>query len=162
MHSHKIVHRDLKHLNIFLSDNGPTPKVRIGDFGMAAYLNYNQCIKKVAGTIGFMAPEVLLNQHSDFKVDIWSLGIILYALICSRVPFYGANKTETGELIVNQPLSFDLPVWDSISDECKSLIKRMLDKDQNTRMTISDVLAHPWVKNGSIDRSKVAQDSSKQ
>ena len=93
-----------------------------------------------------MAPEVLLNLHSDYKVDIWSLGIILYALICSRVPFYGANKTETGELIVNQPLSFDLPVWDSISDECKSLIKRMLDKDQNTRISISDVLAHPWVK----------------
>ena len=161
MHSHNIVHRDLKHLNIFLSDYGPTPKVRIGDFGMAAYLKNDQCIKKVAGTIGFMAPEVVLNQHSDFKADIWSLGIILYALICSKVPFYGATKTETGEKIVNQPLSFDLPVWDSVSDECKSLIKRMLDKDQNTRMTINEVLAHLWVNKGSIDRSKVAQDNSK-
>lgn len=93
IHSHNIVHRDLKHLNIFLSDNGPTPKVRIGDFGMAAYLQDDECIKKVAGTIGFMAPEVILNQNSDFKVDIWSIGIILYALICSQVPFLGKSPS---------------------------------------------------------------------
>ena len=152
------MHRDLKHLNIFLSDYGPTPKVQIGDFGMAAYLNDGQCIKKVAGTIGFMAPEVILNQHSDYRVDIWSLGIILYALICEQVPFYGVNRHIMSEKIVNQPLSFDLPVWESISDDCKSLIKGMLEKDQDRRMTIEEVLAHPWVNNVNIDRPRTAQD----
>ena len=61
IHHFNIVHRDLKHLNIFLSDTSSTPKVRIGDFGMAAHLNDDECIKKVAGTIGFMAPEVVLD-----------------------------------------------------------------------------------------------------
>ena len=125
---------------------------------MAAYLNDGQCIKKVAGTICFMAPEVILNQDSDYRVDIWSLGIILYALICAQLPFLGENRHITFERIVNQPLSFDLPVWESISDECKSLIKRMLEKDQDRRMTIEEVLAHPWVNNVNIDHPRTAQD----
>ena len=92
-----------------------------------------------------MAPEVVLNQYSDFKADIWSLGVILFALLCSRVPFFGDDKSDTGDKIVNKPLSFDLPVWETISDECKTLINCMLEKDQDRRMTIEEVLAHPWV-----------------
>ena len=63
---------------------------------MAAHLNDDECIKKVAGTIGFMAPEVVLDLPSDSKADIWSLGVILFALISSRVPFSGSDKKQTG------------------------------------------------------------------
>jgi len=59
IHKAGIVHRDLKHLNIFLSDNSLTPKVKIGDFGLACRLRKDECIRKMAGTIGFMAPEVI-------------------------------------------------------------------------------------------------------
>lgn len=59
IHKSGIVHRDLKHLNIFLSDTSSTPKVKIGDFGLACRLRQDECIKKMAGTIGFMAPEVI-------------------------------------------------------------------------------------------------------
>ena len=59
IHEAGIVHRDLKHLNIFLSDFSEAPRVKIGDFGLACRLREDECIKKMAGTIGFMAPEVI-------------------------------------------------------------------------------------------------------
>ena len=71
--------------------------------------------------------------------------MILFALISSRVPFSGADKKQTGHNIVNQPLSFDRPVWNSVSIDCKELLLGMLEKDQNRRMSINEVLAHPWM-----------------
>lgn len=104
IHANGIVHRDLKHLNIFLSNDassGEQPKVKIGDFGLACKLGEDECIKKMAGTIGFMAPEVVKDEPSDFKSDIWSLGVILYALIGSGVPFSGRDREATAHNIVN-------------------------------------------------------------
>ncbi len=99
MHKVGIVHRDVKHLNVFIKapssqgrDDTPSnrlPGVKVGDFGMAAKLKKNQMIEKIAGTVAFMAPEVLVGEPSNFKADVWSLGIILYHLTCARLPFSG-------------------------------------------------------------------------
>lgn len=132
-------------MNIFLSDaSAESPKVKIGDFGLACKLGEDECIKKMAGTIGFMAPEVVQDEPSDFKSDIWSLGVILYALIGSGVPFSGRDRETTAQNIVSQPLSFQRTVWQSVSDECKDLLSQMLHKDQDTRIDIQQVLQHPW------------------
>ena len=101
IHEQGIVHRDLKHLNIFLSDTSETPKIKIGDFGLACLLQEDECIRKVAGTIGFMAPEIVMDEPSDFKADIWSLGVMLYALLSSRVPFAGKDRDEMVHNIVH-------------------------------------------------------------
>ena len=79
-------------MNVFLSDNSSRPKVKIGDFGLACRLEEGQMIQKVAGTIGFMAPEVVQGQPSDFKSDVWSIGIVLFALLASGVPFAGPTR----------------------------------------------------------------------
>ena len=143
-HSAGIVHRDIKHLNILISIKSGKPIPKITDFGMAARLSKDQMITKVAGTISFMAPEIVMDEPSDFKADVWSLGVMLYALICSGVPFSGVDRRATGDLIVNKDLSFEKPVWKSVSPSCKDLIAHMLDKDQVTRLTAQEVLAHPW------------------
>ena len=129
IHGAGIVHRDLKHLNIFLSDTSESPKVRIGDFGFACKLSPDECINKVAGTIGFMAPEVVKNESSDFKSDVWSLGIILYALISSDLPFYGNTREDAAHNITTQSLRFDQTRWQSVSFACKDVLTRMLEKD---------------------------------
>lgn len=100
MHSNGFVHRDLKHLNIFMGDSSATPKVKVGDLGLTCRLGQDEMIVKRAGTIAFMAPEIVKDEPSDFKADVWSLGVITYALICSLVPFNGATKEETSAKIL--------------------------------------------------------------
>lgn len=95
MHKAKIVHRDVKHLNIFIKDVDASATIKIGDFGMASKLEKDQSIDKVAGTIAFMAPEVVENKPSDFKADVWSLGIILHHLVSSKLPFSGVDREST-------------------------------------------------------------------
>jgi len=87
MHHVGLVHRDLKLLNIFMCDTTDKPRVKVGDLGLSAYLDPNDVFIKRAGTTAFMAPEVMLDQPSDAKADVWSLGILLYTLICSKLPF---------------------------------------------------------------------------
>ena len=84
---------------------------------------------KMAGTIGFMAPEVVRDEPTDFQSDIWSLGVIIYALIQSGVPFSGKDRDTTARNIATKELSFSRSVWKSVSDECKDLLLRMFDKD---------------------------------
>ena len=147
IHGNGVVHRDLKHLNIFISDQSEAPKIKIGDFGLACKLAEDECIKKMAGTIGFMAPEVVKNEPSDFKSDIWSLGVILYALIGSGVPFSGRDRETTAHNICNQELSFKSSTWQTVSAECKDLLRLMLNKDQDERVSINEVVNHAWFAN---------------
>ena len=89
-----------------------------------------------------MAPEVLQNLPADFKQDIWSLGCILYALIGSGVPFAaGAEDIATvAKIVVSKELTFSRPVWQSVSEECKDLLRKLLEKNQDARLNISEVL----------------------
>ena len=88
IHDNSIVHRDIKHMNIFFSNDSQNPRVKIADFGLASRLSDSHpYVTKRLGTVGFMAPEVALEQPSDYKADVWSLGVIIFALICSKVPF---------------------------------------------------------------------------
>lgn len=143
-HSQGVVHRDIKHLNVLISEKGGHIKPKLTDFGMAARLKEDEMINKMAGTISFMAPEIVCEEPSDFKADVWSLGVMLYALISSNVPFQGCDRDDTAGKIVNDEVSFADAVWSPVSSSCKDLIRQMLTKDQTTRLTASDVLEHPW------------------
>ena len=81
IHKKGVVHRDIKHKNILLSSQSKTPKVKIADFGLACYLEDDECFVQDTGTVGYKAPEIIRNEPSDFKSDVWSLGCILYELL---------------------------------------------------------------------------------
>ena len=83
MHHLGIVHRDLKLLNIFVSDLSNFPEIKIGDLGLACKLEEDEEIKHDGGTLPFMSPEQILKLPSDNKSDIWSLGVILYSILTS-------------------------------------------------------------------------------
>ena len=78
IHKKGLVHRDIKHKNILLSSRSKTPKVKIADFGLACYLEDDECFAQDTGTVGYKAPEIIRHEPSDFKSDVWSLGCILY------------------------------------------------------------------------------------
>ena len=107
MHVQNIVHRDIKHLNVFINDSGPLPRVRIGDFGLACLIENDEKIVSLAGTPAYMAPEVAAGQRYGFPADIWSLGVILYALLSSKLPFKGTDNKQVLQSILSKELSFE-------------------------------------------------------
>ena len=142
----QIVHLDIKHKNILIGSKGnQMPKVKLADFGLACYLEDGECFRLDAGTLGYKAPEIILKQPSDFKSDIWSLGVILYDLLCGEMPFAGQTINEVKESILTMDLDFTGEIWATISEPCIDLLRNMLNRDQEARYDIADVLLHPWV-----------------
>ncbi|KAJ3390706.1 hypothetical protein HDU84_007108 [Entophlyctis sp. JEL0112] len=131
LHSHGIVHRDLKvdvtikqknpdHLNqpenLLLSDKTPNAKIMISDFGLSKIFCEEEVMKTACGTPGYVAPEVLKRQGYGREVDLWSLGVITYILLCGYPPFYDSNNVELFKQIMTGRYEFDKPWWDDISD----------------------------------------------
>ena len=88
-------------MNIFLSDNSEFPRVKIGDFGFACKLRQGESIINKCGTVSFMAPEAIKKESSNFKRDIWSIGVVLYALLSAGTPFFGPSERKLKDAIIN-------------------------------------------------------------
>ena len=141
IHSHSIVHRDIKLDNILIDlDNN----IKICDFGVSKIIKKGESMIEQCGTPAYIAPEILLNQgYEGFSVDIWSAGVVLYAMLGGTVPFKGNNINELHDLIIKgefKPLK-------EISPEATHLIKNILEVDPKKRITTKDILVHPWLIN---------------
>mmetsp|Transcript_32048 Transcript_32048/g.43750 ORF Transcript_32048/g.43750 Transcript_32048/m.43750 type:complete len:418 (-) Transcript_32048:252-1505(-) len=162
LHSLGVVHRDLKLDNILLQGNGPNSDLKIADFGLSALVRidedgydpeesgkrkkYNQ-LKDMWGTKEYFAPEVV-DQAYGPQADVWALGCVLFELLSgeqafpvkehdTEAKFYG--RIQRGEY------DFTRPVWSSVSDEAKDLVRKMLIVDPAKRWSASECLKHPWI-----------------
>jgi len=147
IHKIGIVHRDLKPENLlFLNKDGDSP-IKITDFGLAKFRANNGVEMHTAcGTPGYVAPEVLKSENYTKAVDMWSLGVILYILLCGFPPFYHPKTAELYKLIKKGEFDFPAPYWTDISDSAKDLVRKLLTVDPKKRYTAEQVLQHPWVK----------------
>ncbi|KAF2114432.1 hypothetical protein BDV96DRAFT_96944 [Lophiotrema nucula] len=129
----KVVHRDIKDENVILDGEG---NIKLIDFGSAAYIKSGP-FDVFVGTIDYAAPEVLAGKpYRGKEQDVWALGILLYTIVYKENPFYSIDEILDHELRVP---------W-VMSDENISLVRLMLDRDVENRITISQVLDHPWCK----------------
>ena len=116
------------------------------DFGLSRILSSQEKLVDGFGTLSYVAPEVLLRAPYNKEVDIWSLGVILYYILCGHLPFKGRKEIIIAERIVNDELEFDEEEWEIRSQKVKDLISRCLKKEPGERITINEFLSHPWFK----------------
>ena len=141
IHDRKILHRDIKSQNIFLTKNG---EVKLGDFGIAKCLNQTQDkTQTYVGTPYYLSPEIINSQPYGFKSDIWSLGVLLYEMCALKMPFDASNLPQLYIKIINcnyQPLN------NMYSNELRELVKEMLNEASIKRPTINEILERPIIK----------------
>ncbi|XP_049894097.1 calcium/calmodulin-dependent protein kinase kinase 1 isoform X2 [Epinephelus moara] len=150
LHYQKIVHRDIKPSNLLLGDDG---HVKIADFGVSNQFEGNDALlSSTAGTPAFMAPETLSDARKSFSgkaLDVWAMGVTLYCFVFGKCPFIDEyilalhNKIRT-KLV-------DFPETPKISEELRTLILRMLDKNPDTRITLPEIKMDQWVTQGGTD-----------
>eukprot|EP01111_Echinosteliopsis_oligospora_P000685 TRINITY_DN1078_c0_g1_i1.p1 TRINITY_DN1078_c0_g1~~TRINITY_DN1078_c0_g1_i1.p1 ORF type:complete len:326 (-),score=93.55 TRINITY_DN1078_c0_g1_i1:85-1017(-) len=145
LHQKGIVHRDLKPENLLFAQDSDAAPIKIADFGLSTFVDPQQMLKTACGTPGYVAPEVLLGQGYGKSVDMWSVGVIMYILLCGFPPFYEENIALLFEQIIEGNFSFPDPYWTNISDSAKHLIKNLLNVDTDARYTAEQALNHPWI-----------------
>lgn len=137
-HHQGIAHLDLKPDNILLDGEN---NIKLADFGLSLECA-NSLLYRFCGTVGFIAPEAYLLQCYDGRrMDMWSLGVVLYILLTGSMPFVGNDIWELRQKILKG--EFHLP--ENLSEECQDLIKRLMTLNPWRRITIDSVMQHPWV-----------------
>ena len=151
LHSLSICHRDLKLENILLAEIGSHSLIKVTDFGLAKFWSSGEKLETYVGTPVYMAPEVAACAGHDAssyssKSDCWSLGVVLYLLLCGRHPFPShVSKAERDQKIKEGRMN---PMvgsrWKHISDQAKALVRALLEVDPEKRLCCEEILAHPW------------------
>jgi len=140
MHDRRILHRDLKSENVFLTRNGV---IKIGDFGVAKCLEYTlQKAVSYIGTPYYLSPEIVLGLDYSFASDIWSLGVILYELCCLNLPFEGRNIGELNQNIIRGAYK---AIPTCYSSDLACLVKNLLSVKEEKRFRVHDILNLPFI-----------------
>ncbi|XP_031505253.1 CBL-interacting protein kinase 23 isoform X2 [Nymphaea colorata] len=158
-HSRGVYHRDLKPENLLLDSDGV---LKVSDFGLSALspqVQENGLLYTTCGTPNYVAPEVINDKGYDgSKADLWSCGVILYVLMAGYLPFDDSNLMELYKKI--SKANFTCPPWFSTS--AKKLIKKILDPNVKTRITIAEVMETEWFKKGyeppSFEKTNISLD----
>ncbi|ESO00628.1 hypothetical protein HELRODRAFT_131017, partial [Helobdella robusta] len=139
-HKMNVVHRDLKAENLLL-DSGLN--VKVADFGFSNISKPGELLRTHCGSPPYAAPELFEGKEYDGpKVDIWSLGIVLYVLVVGSLPFDGKTLQELRSSILAG--KFRVPFF--MSTECEKLIRRLLCTDVSKRISMKDIISHEWMK----------------
>jgi len=147
LHSIGIVHRDIKPENLIYDTPAEDAEIKLTDFGLSldmAHKDDDVYRSHVVGTCGYFAPEVL-TLHYGPACDVWSLGVVLYILLCGYPPFSGVTNADIQKKTRFGQFEFHKKYWKNISKEAKELISSMLVVRPKNRASIEQVLAHPWM-----------------
>ncbi|CAO1944689.1 unnamed protein product [Urochloa humidicola] len=144
-HSLGVIHRDLKPENFLLLSKDENAPLKATDFGLSVFFKQGEVFKDIVGSAYYIAPEVLKRSYGP-EADIWSIGVILYILLCGVPPFWAESEHGIFNAILRGQVDFSSDPWPRISPIAKDLVKKMLTTDPRKRISAYDVLNHPWIK----------------
>jgi len=147
IHSYGIIHRDLKPENILMTDNSDTADIKLLDFGLSKIVGPGEKCTEPYGTLSFVAPEVLKGKPYDKSVDLWSIGIIAYLLMCGFLPFDDEHsEREIARQTIQDPVPYPNDIWKNLSIEAKEFVASLLKKNPEDRIGIKEVLNSKWIR----------------
>lgn len=146
-HGKKIAHRDIKPENIvFCSTSANDQSVKVIDWGLGICFG-DQVMRTAVGSFTYAAPEVVQcrgNNAYTKECDLWSLGVVMYIMLCGKPPFWGHQAVHLRRAMAEEyPMS--RPPWDKISNAAKDLVRKLLKANPEERLPIEEVIAHPWL-----------------
>ena len=156
-HAHGVVHGDIKPENIMIDQNNQIQLIDFNVFSKATFSDKkstSEATETVTSTMSlankdrlpyYLAPEVILNDgRTSSKSDIWSVGVLLYTLVCGYQPFQGNSVDEITEKIRRADYHFRHAEFGSVSPKCKDLIRKLLVTNPQHRLSCNEALSHPW------------------
>ncbi|KAF8506321.1 kinase-like protein [Gautieria morchelliformis] len=138
LHSKHVIHRDIKPENLLLGING---ELKIGDFGWSVHAPGNRR-KTLCGTLDYLPPEMVEGRDHTEKVDHWALGVLAYEFLCGVPPFEDLSGYRATYKKISK-VDFIIP--DTVKDDAKDLIKRLLQHNPAKRLPLAQVAVHPWI-----------------
>jgi len=138
----QICHRDLKPENLIFTDDTHT-NLKLIDFGEAKSCAEG-LIREYVGTTDYMAPEIIKGGEYDNRVDMWSLGVVTYVMLCGFPPWEGESESDVFVNIMTLQYDFPSPEWDDISDGAKDFVTKLLSEYED-RLTAKQARKHPWI-----------------
>jgi serine/threonine protein kinase len=153
-HERKIAHRDIKLENILLThsvdkeggvDNIHPSWIKVGDFGFAITpAESHSGLKTRLGSPSYVAPEILMGKSYGYAVDMWSVGVLVYTLLCGYPPFRSKDPEQVKRFIRRCRFEFHDEYWGNVSEEAKDFISSLLTLDPSKRLSASAARKHPW------------------
>ncbi|XP_042509798.1 calcium-dependent protein kinase 1-like [Macadamia integrifolia] len=143
-HSLGVMHRDLKPENFLLASKEEDSPLKAIDFGLSIFFKPGETFYDVVGSPYYVAPEVLRKRYGP-EADVWSVGVITYILLSGVPPFWAETEQEIFQQILHGHLDFSSDPWPRISGDAKDLIRKMLVRDPKKRLTVHQVISHPWI-----------------
>ncbi|XP_031121383.1 calcium-dependent protein kinase 17-like [Ipomoea triloba] len=144
-HTMGVIHRDLKPENFLLLSKDENSPLKATDFGLSVFYKQGDVFKDIVGSAYYIAPEVLRRRYGP-EVDIWSVGVMLYILLCGVPPFWAESEHGIFNAILRGHLDFSTEPWPAISPGAKDLVRKMLNSDPKQRLSAAEVLNHAWIK----------------
>ncbi|OAY67767.1 Calcium-dependent protein kinase 17 [Ananas comosus] len=160
-HSMGVMHRDLKPENFLLLNKDEDAPLKATDFGLSVFFKegtphyllllllllstIGEVFKDIVGSAYYIAPEVLKRKYGP-EADIWSIGVMLYILLCGVPPFWAESEHGIFNAILRGHIDFTSDPWPNISSGAKDVVRKMLNSDPKQRLTAFQVLNHPWIK----------------
>lgn len=150
LHDKNITHRDLKPDNVLLATTDEETLIKVSDFGLS---KSDATMRTLCGTPLYVAPEILSTGGRGLytnKVDVWSLGVVLYSCLSGSLPFSDEYGTPAVDQIKKARFSFGASAWNNVSKNAKALIKLMLTVDPIKRPSIKDLFRHVWLRDPEV------------